>query len=39
LGIPTCRKIVEAHGGKINVTSKIDHGTTVEIILPVKDAS
>ena len=39
LGIPTCRKIVEAHGGKINVTSKIDHGTTVEIILPTENSS
>ena len=39
LGIPTCRKIIEAHGGKINVTSKIDHGTTVEIILPTKNSS
>ena len=39
LGISTCRKIVGAHGGKIIVASKIDHGTTVEIILPTKNSS
>lgn len=38
LGIPTCRKIIEAHGGQISIVSKVDHGTTVEIILPVKNS-
>jgi signal transduction histidine kinase len=38
LGIPTCIKIVEAHGGQMSFTSTVDEGTTVEIILPVENS-
>ncbi len=29
------RQIIEAHNGFLHIASKIDQGTTVEIILPV----
>jgi signal transduction histidine kinase len=35
LGIPICKKIVEAHKGNLSVKSRANEGTTVEIILPV----
>jgi signal transduction histidine kinase len=35
LGLPTARKIIEAHGGVINVESEPGHGTKFSIILPV----
>ncbi len=35
LGMAISRDIIEAHGGKIRLTSKIDMGTTVEIRLNV----
>jgi len=34
LGLPMCKKIVEAHGGTITIQSKEKEGTTVKIILP-----
>jgi signal transduction histidine kinase len=34
-GLPICRRIVEAHGGKINVESKIGKGTKVTVTIPV----
>jgi signal transduction histidine kinase len=34
-GLPICRRIVEAHGGKIAVESKIGKGTTVTVTIPV----
>jgi signal transduction histidine kinase len=34
LGLSFSKKIVEAHGGSLNVTSSIDFGTKVEILLP-----
>ncbi len=36
LGISICRKIIEAHEGTLNITSKVNEGTTVEIVLPVR---
>jgi signal transduction histidine kinase len=34
LGVPICKKIVEAHSGSLTITSKVNEGTTVEIMLP-----
>ena len=34
LGLSFSKKIFEAHGGSLNVTSSIDFGTKVEILLP-----
>ncbi|MBI4831176.1 MAG: PAS domain S-box protein [Candidatus Lindowbacteria bacterium] len=34
LGLPICRKIVEAHKGRMQINSKLHEGTTVEITLP-----
>jgi D-alanine transaminase len=35
LGLPTTRKIIEAHGGSINVESEVGKGTRFTIRLPV----
>jgi nitrogen-specific signal transduction histidine kinase len=35
LGLPICRRISEAHGGKICVESKRGKGTTMTVIIPV----
>lgn len=35
LGLPICRRIVEAHGGRICIESEPGKGTTVRIVLPV----
>jgi signal transduction histidine kinase len=34
LGLPTARKIIEGHGGRINVQSELGHGTQFTIELP-----
>jgi PAS domain S-box-containing protein len=34
LGLMTCYKIIEGHNGKLNITSQLNEGTTVEVILP-----
>jgi two-component system OmpR family sensor kinase len=34
LGLPLARRIVEAHGGTIEIESKVDHGTTVTFTVP-----
>jgi signal transduction histidine kinase len=34
LGLYTCREVVRAHGGSIEVTSKIGVGTTFRVVLP-----
>ena len=35
LGLPTTRKLIEAHGGRINVQSEVGRGTQFTIELPV----
>lgn len=35
LGLMTSYKIIEHHNGEFNISSKVNEGTTVEIILPV----
>ena len=35
LGLSSVKKIIEGHGGTINVRSTVDVGTTVEIMLPL----
>ena len=34
LGLYTCREVVTANGGSINVTSKVGVGTTFSVVLP-----
>ena len=38
LGLSVCMRILDAHDGTLNVTSNINQGTSVEIILPLKEA-
>lgn len=35
-GLPICKRIVEAHGGKIEVKSSVGEGTQFIIMLPIK---
>jgi signal transduction histidine kinase len=35
IGLSLCRRIVEAHGGKISARSQADIGTVVSVELPV----
>jgi len=35
-GLPICKRILEAHGGKISVESEIDKGTTFTVTIPMK---
>jgi two-component system NtrC family sensor kinase len=35
LGLPICYKIVKEHGGRIDVESRVGHGTTFKVTLPV----
>lgn len=39
LGMPICKRIIEAHHGRIQVISQLGVGTTVRIDLPVAGAS
>jgi PAS domain S-box-containing protein len=34
LGLMTCFKIIESHQGTLNIHSKVNEGTTIEIVLP-----
>jgi signal transduction histidine kinase len=34
LGLMVCYRIIEAHGGMMEIQSKLEEGTTVEITLP-----
>ncbi|MCH7648184.1 MAG: histidine kinase, partial [Thaumarchaeota archaeon] len=36
LGLPSCKNIIEKHGGTIEVKTRIDEGTTFVIKLPKK---
>ncbi len=36
LGLPIAHKIIEEHGGRITIESRVGKGTTVSIFLPVK---
>jgi PAS domain S-box-containing protein len=38
LGLPICRRIVEEHRGKITLRSIVDQGTTVTVVLPLRQA-
>ena len=35
VGLPICQKIIEEHGGRIEVTSKVEEGSQFKIQLPV----
>ncbi len=37
LGLAICAKIISAHGGRIEVDSKLEVGTTFKIVLPAPD--
>lgn len=39
LGLYTCREVVEAHGGRIEVESKPSSGTRFRVVLPSRPAS
>lgn len=34
LGLPLCKMFAELHGGKLQLTSEVGHGTTVRVIFP-----
>ncbi len=38
-GLPICKRYVEAHGGKILVTSKVGDGTTFTVKLPIEQTA
>lgn len=39
LGLPTARRIVEAHGGRIEVHSEVGKGTDFSVVLPAEGSS
>ncbi|MCK4850699.1 MAG: GAF domain-containing protein [Phycisphaerae bacterium] len=39
LGLPVSKKIIEEHGGRLQVDSVLDQGTTFTIILPINSPS
>jgi len=36
LGLSICKKIIEGHGGRIEVTSEVNLGTTFKVYLPIQ---
>lgn len=38
LGLAIVKNLVEIHGGRIEITSEVDHGTRVEVVLPAAPA-
>lgn len=36
LGLPICKRIIEAHGGKISVESIVGEGTTFTVTMPIE---
>ena len=38
LGLPLARALVEAHGGKLEIESELEHGTTITIRMPPERA-
>jgi signal transduction histidine kinase len=38
LGLPICRSIVEAHGGRVWASPGCPHGTVFRLILPAREA-
>jgi signal transduction histidine kinase len=36
LGLPAVRRIVRAHGGRVEVQSALDHGSTFSLHLPIR---
>ncbi|MDH7477476.1 MAG: PAS domain S-box protein [Candidatus Bathyarchaeota archaeon] len=36
LGLPICKRLVEAHGGKISIENKVGEGTTVTVTISIK---
>lgn len=39
IGLATCRKIAEHHGGEITATSHLGEGSTFRVLLPIKQAT
>ncbi|HZG84855.1 PAS domain S-box protein [Paenibacillus sp.] len=39
LGLMVCRKIIEDHQGSLNISSRLNEGTTVKVILPLGNTS
>jgi signal transduction histidine kinase len=36
LGLAICKKLVEAHGGQVTAESRVGHGSTFRVILPMR---
>ncbi len=39
LGLPICRRVVEEHHGSLHVASEVGIGTTVRIVIPVRNGT